>query len=253
MSETAILQVEGLSVSVGGKLILEDVNLRVHKNEVVCLFGPNGAGKSTLLYTILGYPNYKVEAGKILLNGDEIGGLSVDERVRKGIGIAFQHAPRLRGVKLVDLLHLAGSNVNSETIQENAKKLNLEDFLTRDVNLGFSGGEIKRSEVLQLMISSPEFLLLDEPDSGVDIENVELLGRQINQLVQGKSALIITHVGYILNFIKADRAVVLYDGSIACEGNPYQILKDIKDKGYKGCLECSECQAHMKKSLTAQE
>lgn len=237
-----LLEVIDLSVSVDGKKILKNVNLQVQKGEVVCLFGPNGAGKSTLLYTILGYPKYHIDSGKILFKGKDITSLSVDERVRNGIGIAFQHAPRLRGVKLIDLLKLSGNSKTEEEIMAYAKKFKMEEFINRDANSGFSGGEIKRSEVLQLAVSSPEFMLLDEPDSGVDIENVELLGFEINKMLQGKSALIITHVGYILNFIKAHRAVVLYDGKIACEGDPYRILKDIKVKGYKGCVKCPECQ-----------
>ncbi len=236
-----LLEIADLTVSVDGKTILQNINLKVQKNEVVCLFGPNGAGKSTLLFAVLGYPKYHLDSGKIFFKSQEITHLSVDERVRKGIGIAFQHAPGLRGVKLIDLLKLSGNSEKEQEIKTLAKKFKMEAFLNRDVNFGFSGGEIKRSEVLQLAASSPEFMLLDEPDSGVDIENVELLGTEINEMLKGKSGLIITHVGYILNFIKAHRAVVLYEGKIVCEGDPYQILKDIKVKGYKGCLECPKC------------
>jgi Fe-S cluster assembly ATP-binding protein len=237
-----ILSIEDLRVSVGGKRILNGVNLSVRDGEVVCLFGPNGAGKSTLLYTILGYPGYTIESGRILFKGVDVSTLSIDERVRMGLGIAFQHAPRLRGVKLIDLIHLAaGDGLTDEEIEEAAARLRMSSFLHRDVNYGFSGGEIKRSEILQLIAARSDFLLLDEPDSGVDVENVELLGREINQLLRGRSGLIITHVGYILNFIRADRAVVLYEGKVACEGDPYGILKDIKDKGYKACLECERC------------
>lgn len=236
-----LLEVRNLTVEVSGKKILKNVSLTVFKDEVVCLFGPNGAGKSTLLYTILGYPGYNVVEGEILFEGKNITSLPVDERVKMGIGIAFQHAPRLTGIRLADLLTIVSKN-NGADVDGLAKRLKMTDFLNRDVNAGFSGGEIKRSEILQLVAMQPDFLLLDEPDSGVDVENVELLGREIQKLLQGKAGLIITHIGYILNFIKADRAIVLYNGKIACEGDPFKILKDIKDHGYKACLECPECQ-----------
>jgi Fe-S cluster assembly ATP-binding protein len=237
----ALLEIRNLSVEVKGKKILKNVNLTVHENEVVCLFGPNGAGKSTLLYTLIGYPGYKVTGGEVLFKGKNLLDLPVNERVALGIGIAFQHPPKIIGVKLADLIALAGRNNSHEEIQELVERLKMKDFLNRDINYGFSGGEVKRSEILQLAALKPDFLLLDEPDSGVDVENVELLGREIQKLLGGRSGLIITHIGYILNFIKAHRAVVLYDGKVACEGDPFKVLKDIKDKGYKACLECSRC------------
>lgn len=236
-----LLEIRNLSVEVEGKRILKDVSLTVHENEVVCLFGPNGAGKSTLLYTLIGYPGYKVVSGEVIFKGKNLLELPVNERAKLGLGIAFQHPPKLIGVKLADLIALASRNNNHDELEELAERLRMKDFLDRDVNFGFSGGEVKRSEILQLAALKPELLLLDEPDSGVDVENVELLGKEIQKLLEGRSGLIITHIGYILNFIKADRAVVLYDGRVACEGDPFKVLKDIKDKGYKACLECSRC------------
>lgn len=241
MSER-MLEIRDLSVRVEGREILKNLNLSIDKDEVVCLFGPNGAGKSTLLYTLIGYPGYEITSGEIIFKGRKINDLPIDERVRMGIGIAFQHPPKLVGVKLKELLELVAKNGNSlKELDEKAKTLKMAEFLHRDLNYGFSGGEVKRSEILQLALMKPEFLMLDEPDSGVDVENVELLGREIQKLLQGRSGFIITHIGYILNFIKADRAVVLYNGKLACEGDPYKVLKDIKDKGYKACLECAKC------------
>ncbi len=241
MSER-MLEIRDLSVRVEGREILKNLNLSIYKDEVVCLFGPNGAGKSTLLYTLIGYPGYEITSGEIIFKGRKINDLPVDERVKMGIGIAFQHPPKLVGVKLKELLELVAKNGSSvQELDEKAKTLKMAEFLHRDLNYGFSGGEVKRSEILQLALMKPEFLMLDEPDSGVDVENVELLGREIQKLLQGRSGLIITHIGYILNFIKADRAIVLYNGKLACEGDPYKVLKDIKDKGYKACLECAKC------------
>lgn len=236
-----VLEVRNLTVEVEAKQILKSVSFQVNEEETVCLFGPNGAGKSTLLYTLIGYPGYKIVGGEILFKGKLINDLPVNERAKLGMGIAFQHPPKLIGVKLKDLLDLASNGTSSEEIRELAERLKMTDFLERDVNFGFSGGEMKRAEILQLAALKPELLLLDEPDSGVDVENVELLGREIQALLKGRSGLIITHIGYILNFIKADRAIVLYEGKVACEGEPFKVLKDIKDKGYKACWECSRC------------
>ncbi|MCX7831552.1 MAG: Fe-S cluster assembly ATPase SufC [Actinobacteria bacterium] len=236
-----ILEVRNLSVQVEGRKILKNVSFEIAEGETVCLFGPNGAGKSTLLYTLIGYPGYQIVSGEIIFKGKVINDLPVNERANMGFGIAFQHPPKLIGVKLKDLLNLAKNGTSEEEIEELAKRLKMTEFLDRDVNFGFSGGEMKRAEILQLASLKPDLLLLDEPDSGVDVENVELLGKEIQKLLEGRSGLIITHIGYILNFIKADRAIVLYDGKIACQGDPFKILKDIKDKGYKACLECSKC------------
>lgn len=237
----SLLEIKNLSVEVEGKKILKNINLNVADKEVVCLFGPNGAGKSTLLYTLIGYPGYKIVEGEILFKGKVINDMPVNERVKLGLGIAFQHPPKLIGVKLKDLLSLIARNSENNELEDLSRRLKMTDFLDRDVNFGFSGGEMKRAEILQLASLKPDLLLLDEPDSGVDVENVELLGKEINNLLKDRSGLIITHIGYILNFIRADRAVVLYNGQIACQGDPFKILKDIKDKGYKACLECVKC------------
>ena len=167
-----------------------------------------------------------------------------------GIGVSFQNPPAIRGVKLNDLLkmehHETGKELSPE-MRELVTKLKFDDkFLERDVNLGFSGGEVKRSEILQLLAQEPDFIMFDEPDSGVDIENVELLAEEINILLdknkkpglREKSGLLITHLGYILNFVGADTAHVLMDGKIACSANPHEILEDIRKEGFKGCVEC---------------
>jgi len=136
--------------------------------------------------------------------------------------------------------------VSDEEVIELAKKLNLESFLARDVNLGFSGGEIKRSELLQLLGQRPDLVLLDEPDSGVDLVNIGLVGNTINELLQKdkktvhrtKSGLIITHFGNILDYVKADKAYVMMKGTVLCQGNPVELLEDIRHRGYSECLSC---------------
>jgi len=201
--------------------------------------------------TILGFPKYKVTNGQILFKGEDITDLSTTERVRMGIGVSFQNPPAIRGVKLMDLLKVESGMETEEELTPELRGLAAkmkfdESFLERDVNLGFSGGEVKRSEILQLMAQNPDFIMFDEPDSGVDIENVELLAEEINVLLdkdkkpglRRKSGLLITHLGYILNFVSADTAHVLMDGRIACSGNPQEIIEDIRKDGFKGCVEC---------------
>jgi Fe-S cluster assembly ATP-binding protein len=249
-----LLEIENLAVEVAGKRVLKGVDLSIAEGETHVLLGPNGAGKSTLFLTILGFPQYDVVEGSIKFKGQDITKLSTAERVKLGIGVSFQTPPAIRGVSVRDLLKIESHQDMDEELnprmQELAKQLKFSDeFLDRDVNLGFSGGEVKRSEILQLLAQMPEFTMFDEPDSGVDIENVELLASEIGTLLdkdkpqrsRKRSGLLITHLGYILNFVSADKAHVLIDGVISCSGNPSEILEDIRKNGFNGCVECAQC------------
>ncbi len=246
-----LLEITDLAVEVNNKEILSDIDLYIDNGETHVLLGPNGSGKSTLFMSILGFPKYKIIRGEIIFKGKDITTLSTTERVKMGIGVSFQNPPAIRGVRLNDLLkiehHEDPKEKLSPEIKDQATKLKFDEkFLERDVNLGFSGGEVKRSEILQLLAQQPEFIMFDEPDSGVDIENVELLAEEINTLLdknkkpglRKNSGLLITHLGYILNFVAADTAHVLMDGKIACSGNPTEILEDVRKEGFKGCVEC---------------
>lgn len=246
-----LLEITDLAVEVNEKEILSDIDLYIDKGETHVLLGPNGSGKSTLFMSILGFPKYKITRGEIIFKGENITRLSTTERVNMGVGVSFQNPPAIRGVRLSDLLkiehHEGVKGELSQEMTEQATKLKFDEkFLERDVNLGFSGGEVKRSEILQLLAQQPDFIMFDEPDSGVDIENVELLAEEINTLLdkdkkpglREKSGLLITHLGYILNFVNADTAHVLMDGRIACSGNPKEILEDVRKEGFKGCVEC---------------
>ena len=249
-----LLEIENLGVEVAGKRVLKDINLSIEEGETHVLLGPNGAGKSTLFLTILGFPQYNVVQGSIKFKGQDITSLTTAERVELGIGVSFQTPPSIRGVSVRDLLKIVSNQDMAEELnprmQELAKQLKFSDeFLDRDVNLGFSGGEVKRSEILQLLAQMPDFTMFDEPDSGVDIENVELLASEIGTLLdkdkpqrsRKRSGLLITHLGYILNFVSADKAHVLIDGVISCSGNPSEILEDIRKNGFNGCVECAQC------------
>ena len=234
---TSTLKIEDLHVEVAGKKVLEGVDLEVPEGEVHVLFGPNGSGKTSLIMSILGFPSYRILSGKIWFNGTDITAMPTNERVKLGIGVAFQGAPAVRGVKLGDILrHLAGCKTDPEKIVEG---MNFPaEFLGRDLNLGFSGGELKRSEVLQVLIQRPSFAIFDEPDSGVDVENLEVVGKAINEFLKGRSGLLITHLGHILRYVEADEAHVLLDGRIACSGRPAKTLNQIMKRGYKWCDRC---------------
>ncbi len=244
-----MLEVEDLHVEVGGKEILHGVNLKIGPGETHVLMGPNGSGKSTFLMALMGFEMYHVTRGKISFQGTDVTTLSVNERASMGFGLMFQRPPTIAGLKLGKLLEVIGQGVSvkkSEDIVTASKSMNMEEFLIRDINLGFSGGEIKRSEILQMMIQDPSFIMLDEPESGVDLENIHLMGVSIAHLLQKqiaiinrkKSGLIITHTGYILDFLDVDKGHVLIDGEFKCHGNPREILKLIKEKGYNECLKC---------------
>jgi Fe-S cluster assembly ATP-binding protein len=244
-----MLEVRNLSVTVEGKRILDDVSLRIEQGESIVLFGPNGSGKTSLLKTIMGMPQYRVESGAVFFRGEEITRRSIDERARLGLGIVFQHPPAVRGVKLKDVLRICmekNDAYQESKIAETAEKLNFTEFLDRDVNLGFSGGEVKRSELLQLLSQNPKFIMFDEPDSGVDLVNINLVGRAMNELLEKEkredrrttAGLIITHAGYILDYVNADRAYVMLKGTVSCTGNPRDVLDDIRTKGYEECVRC---------------
>ncbi|RLI29067.1 Fe-S cluster assembly ATPase SufC [Candidatus Bathyarchaeota archaeon] len=240
-----MLKIEKLSVKVEGKQIVSNVNLTLPKGKVYAVFGPNGSGKSTLLMAVAGVPTYKIISGKILFEGEDITWMNIDERARLGIALAFQTPPEIVGVKLRDMLKIcAGKKPGEEFSREELELIeafNLKDFLDRNVNLGFSGGERKRAEVLQLLLMKPKLMLLDEPDSGVDIESLKLIGEAIQNYISesGASALLVTHQGQILEHVKADMACVLLNGSIKCYGDPYQMLENIRKYGYESCAACT--------------
>ncbi|MGD1005472.1 MAG: ABC transporter ATP-binding protein [Methanoregulaceae archaeon] len=240
-----MLHIEDLHVKVGEKEVLHDINLHINEGETHVLLGPNGSGKTTLLMTIMGFSNYTITEGKILFKGEDVTKMHAHERAKRGMGMLFQRPPTISGLKLGKIL-TAISHDKGENIPELARSVHMDGFLERDINKGFSGGEIKRSEVLQLLIQNPDFIMLDEPESGVDLENISLIGAAIGSLLEKdkhiikrqKSGLVITHTGYILDYLETDRGHVMCDGQIKCHGNPREILMDIKQRGYKECLEC---------------
>ncbi len=241
-----MLRVVNLGVEVGGKKILENINLYIQRGQTYVLFGPNGSGKTSLLMSIIGNPKYRVYDGRIMFKGVDITNSPTDERIRMGMGIVFQNPLRITGVKLMDILrHCAKiGNKSEEEIYEYARMLKMENLLERELNVGFSGGELKKSELLQIMLMDPDFVMLDEPDSGIDLENIAIVGDAIRKLLERdkkkderrKSGIIITHAGHILKYVDADYGVILYKGRIACIGDPFEMLKAISRDGYEGCV-----------------
>jgi len=242
------LLIKNLNVEIEGEEILRGVNLEIPEGETHILFGPNGCGKSTLLKTLMGYPKYRITKGTISFKSKKINKLGLNERAQLGIGVMYQRPPEVKGVPLKKILEIISDN--NELKEKDISDLNLEEYLDRDLNLGFSGGETKKAEMLQLLHQNPDLILLDEPESGVDIENLHVLGNKAKKLLQKaldtkimdrkKMGLIITHTGYILDFIEADKAYVMIDGTINCSGNPHEIFEAIQKNGFEGCKACLE-------------
>ncbi len=251
-----MLHIENLQVELGDKIILKHIDLDIKPGETHALFGPNGSGKTSLLMTIMGYPQYKVVKGKIFFKDVDITELPINERAQLGIGMSYQRPPTIDGLKTRKIVQICGKDkVDVEAL---AGRVNFLDFMERDVNAGFSGGEIKRSELLQLMAQDADLMLFDEPESGVDLENITLVGETIAGLLQRdgepsdqkektrmqrkiertKMGLIITHTGYILDYVAADKGQVLFDGMLSCVSHPAEILTCIGKSGYEECVRC---------------
>ncbi len=233
-----ILEIKGLTVEIDGKTVLRDFNMDINIGDMLVLFGPNGSGKSTLIKAIMGFEGYNIKKGDIMFNGKSLRELTTDQRARAGIGVLFQNPPKIRGVKLGQLADIIGDR---ETDKKSlGSSLNVEHLKDREINVNYSGGEIKRSELFQVLSQKPGLLLLDEPESGVDIENVALMGKVINSFLKkhSMSALIITHTGYILDHLTAERACVLLNKNICCYDKPRKVFEDIRKYGYEKCEEC---------------
>ncbi len=235
----ARLEVHSLSVGVGDKRILSDIELTIGEGRVFVLFGPNGSGKSTLLKTIMGISGYEILSGKILFEGKVINDLPIDERARLGISMMFQHPPKVRGVKLSQVARMLCKD--EKKIQKYVELLNLGYLFDRDLNVDFSGGEMKRAELLQIVLMQPKLILLDEPESGVDIENISIMGKVLDEYLKesGASCFVITHTGYIIEYIEATDGCLMLNGNLYCVGDPHKLFETIRDYGYEKCKECT--------------
>ena len=243
MSST--LEIKDLHVSIEDKEILKGVNLTINTGEIHAIMGPNGTGKSTLSSAIMGHPSYEVTQGEVLLDGVNILELDVDERAKAGLFLAMQYPSEITGVTNADFMRSAinakreeGQEIN---LMQFIKKLDKQmDFLDIDkdmaqryLNEGFSGGEKKRNEILQLMMLDPKFAILDEIDSGLDIDALKVVSKGINQM-RGEEfgALMITHYQRLLNYITPDKVHVMYGGKVVKSGGP-ELAKRLEEEGYE--------------------
>ena len=243
-----MLKINNLEVSTDGKTILKDFDLIINDGEIHAIMGPNGVGKSTLSRVIMGDSNYKINNGDIIFNGDNLIALSTDERAKKGIFLAMQYPMEIEGVSNQDFLRTAISSVNNRRIglydfilkcEKGAEELSMnKDLIHRSLNVGFSGGEKKKNEVLQIKLLSPKFIILDELDSGLDVDSLRIVGENIKKYKEENketSILIITHHPKILEYLKPDFVHVMNNGKILKTGN-YSLANEIEKNGYKEYL-----------------
>ena len=237
-----LLEIKNLVVEVGGKRLLRGVDMIVREGETHVVFGPNGSGKTTLVNAVMGLPEYKVVGGDIIFKGNSVLGWNLTDRAKAGIGLAFQHPPVVEGVSLGVLLKTIVPD--EKTSGEIAKKAGMEDYLEREVNVGFSGGERKKDELLQLLAQAPQLVMFDEPDSGVDVDSIKLMVVLMRRLLQKdkpirerkNSGIIVTHSGVILEEIHADKGYVLVNGKLLCSGPPLDIFDQVKNYGFERCI-----------------
>lgn len=238
----ALLEIKDLHVEIDGKPILKGVSLTVNKGEVHALMGPNGSGKSTLSNVLMGHPKYTITQGKVLYQGEDITVLKVHERAKKGIFLAFQYPTAIPGVTVANFLRTALKSVRGEsaalktfrkTLREKMALLEMDEkFASRYVNDGFSGGEKKRLEILQMAMLEPKLTLLDETDSGLDIDALRIVSNGINKLAGPETGvLLVTHYQRILNYVKPHFVHVLINGQIVHSGGP-EMAKELESKGY---------------------
>ncbi|HDI1032350.1 TPA: Fe-S cluster assembly ATPase SufC [Staphylococcus aureus] len=239
------LEIKDLHVSIEDKEILKGVNLTINTDEIHAIMGPNGTGKSTLSSAIMGHPSYEVTKGEVLLDGVNILELEVDERAKAGLFLAMQYPSEITGVTNADFMRSAinakreeGQEINLmqfiKKLDKNMDFLDIDkDMAQRYLNEGFSGGEKKRNEILQLMMLEPKFAILDEIDSGLDIDALKVVSRGINQM-RGENfgALMITHYQRLLNYITPDKVHVMYAGKVVKSGGP-ELAKRLEEEGYE--------------------
>ena len=251
----AVLEIRDLHASREGKEILKGVNLKTAPGEVHAIMGPNGSGKSTLSYTLLAHPKYEVTSGDILLDGESILGLSADQRAKKGLFLGFQYPTEVSGVGFSHFLRTSYNSLSKSLqgddrevfitvrefqkyLKDNLGKVGLQDeFLSRYLNEGFSGGEKKRSEVLQMAVLRPKISILDEPDSGLDVDAVQAVAKAISEVsAKDSTVIVITHYARILKFLsKLDHVHVFANGQVLKSGGS-SLAEELDQKGYDWVL-----------------
>ncbi|CAB1250374.1 Fe-S cluster assembly ATPase SufC [Clostridium sp. MT-14] len=237
-----LLEINKLKTEVEGNEILKGLDLEIGKGEIHAIMGPNGAGKSTLVNTIMGHPKYVISSGDIVFDGEKINDLKVDERARKGIFMSFQYPQEIQGITVENFLRNAKAAVTGKrggilafrkALKEKLKLLKIdESYAKRYLNVGFSGGEKKKNEILQMAVLEPKLAMLDETDSGLDVDAVRVVSEGVSKLrTEDNSILIITHHDSILEYLKPDYVHILVDGRIVKTGDA-SLAEEIEKNGY---------------------
>jgi len=247
--EKPLLSIKNLSVNILDKKIVSKLSLEVKNKEVHAIMGPNGSGKSTLAYSLMGHPNYLITSGKVIFKGKNLFSLSVENRAKEGLFLSFQTPLEIQGLNYFSFLKSSFNSVSKEKlsslkfntlVKEKMRLLKIpENFLSRDLNHGFSGGEKKRAEILHLNLLSPSLAILDETDSGLDIDSLKLVCNSINKLKKEKkefSAIVITHYKKILDFLNPDFVHVMYEGKIIKSGDK-SFANYIEKNGFSKIIE----------------
>ena len=236
------LEVKNLHVEFKGKEILKGLNLKLEKGKIHALMGPNGSGKTTLAHVLMGDSRYNVISGNILINGRDILKLSISDRAKMGLFLSFQNPVEIEGIKLSTFLRQAYNSLHGkklsllefqELLEKRAGELGMpKEFLSRYLNKGFSGGEKKKAEILQLLVLNPKIAILDETDSGLDIDALKLVAAGINRfMTKDKIVLMITHYKRILEHVKPEKVSVIVDGKVVLEGSG-ELVNNLEEKGY---------------------
>lgn len=249
---SASLEIKNLNVSIGDKQIIKDFSLTIPKGEVHAIMGPNGTGKSTLAKALAGHPDYEITSGDALMDGESIIEMEVDERSRAGLFLAFQYPMEIPGVSIANFIRAArnarlpeGEDLDApayyKELYEKMDTLKIDrKFTSRSINEGFSGGEKKRCEILQLAMLNPKYAILDETDSGLDIDALKIVSEGVNALRGPElGALVITHYQRLLDYIVPDKVHVMYDGRIVKSGEKSLAL-ELESKGYDWIKEIAE-------------
>ncbi len=239
-----LLNIENLKVSIEGQEILKGINLEINPGEVHIIMGPNGGGKSTLAYTLMGHPRYEITDGEVIFDDEKINELSPDKRAKKGMFLSFQYPEEIPGVTVEEFLRTSKTAVSGvqqklipfrKLLKSKMDELEMkEEYASRYLNLGFSGGEKKKNEILQMSILEPKLAILDETDSGLDVDAIRIVAEGVNKLHdKNQSVLVITHYNKLLDYIKPDFVHILLNGKIVKSGG-IELAEEIDQHGYEG-------------------
>ncbi|MCD6226880.1 ATP-binding cassette domain-containing protein [Candidatus Micrarchaeota archaeon] len=235
-----ILSINNADVLVNEKKVLENINLHISEGESYVLLGPNGSGKTSLLKSLIGLRGYNIKGDVKYLNLKSEN-MNITERAKNGMFLCYQHPQEVKGVKITEFLSKI-SKIPHNEIEKYIDKLKLREHINKDINIGFSGGEMKRLEVLQAIVRRPRLLMLDEIDSGVDIESIKLIANVLMEYFKdsGASGILVTHQAKILEYMDVSKACVLMKNTSYCYPDPKKVLETVMTEGYSACIDCNE-------------